>query len=80
LAVGSPGAFDGDAAVVDLGFVERLHELVVRAVAQRLVFVLDRGGILGRVGGALLGKPAGEDLLRGPGVEAFAAASTSSIR
>ena len=69
LAVGSPGAFDGDGAVVDLGFVERLHELVVRAVAERLVFVANGGGVLGRVGGALFGEPAGEDLVRGPGVD-----------
>lgn len=67
MAVGSPGAFDGDGAVVDLGFVERLHELVVRAVAERLVFVVSGGGVLGRVGGALFGEPAGEDLVRGPG-------------
>ena len=42
-----PGERDG--AFEDLGFEERLHQLVVGAVAQRLVLVADGGGVLGGV-------------------------------
>lgn len=40
---------DRDRTVIDLGLVERLHELVVRPVPERLVFVMDGSCILGRV-------------------------------
>jgi hypothetical protein len=38
-----------DGAIEDFGLEERLHELVVGAVAQPLRFVADRAGVVGGV-------------------------------
>jgi hypothetical protein len=38
------GSLDGDGAFEDLGFEERLHQFVVGAVAQGLVFVAASAG------------------------------------
>ena len=46
-----------------------MHEFVVGAVAQRLMLLVHRGGVLGGLGGPFLGKTAGQDLLSGPGVD-----------
>ena len=40
---------DRDRTVIDFGLMERLHELVVRPVPQRLVLVMDGGRILDRI-------------------------------
>jgi hypothetical protein len=62
-------ALEGDAAVEDLGFEERLHQFVVGAVAESLLFVVNGGGVFGGVGGAFFGQAPGEDLFGGPGVD-----------
>ena len=49
--------------------MEGSHELVVRAVAERLGLVADRGGVIGGIAGAFLGESASEDLLGGPGID-----------
>jgi len=43
------GSLESHRAIEDLGFEERLHELVMRAVAECLCFVADRAGVLARV-------------------------------
>ena len=58
-----------DAAAEDLGVEERAHQLLVRAVAQRLGLVAERVGVLDRVVAQLAGEPAGDDLLGRPLVD-----------
>src|SRR3954453_3878310 len=57
------------AAAEDLRVQERAHQLLVRAVPQRLGLVAQRVGVLDRVAAQLAGQAAGDDLLGRPLVD-----------